>query len=383
MLLFLSMGVIYDKFAEKLAKKIGDKMPRAIVRETQPRRVLVADVRGDAYSDTEDLIVGVTDYVEEHAKRRFASEDRLWSIRATVRTEDDKEHETLTRMNVERDWFNDLEDEEEEDEESRQQRVSDGVETQDLIPITAEDGTTHWVTEQIAEKYMQMRRIRELELRTDKMQDQTLKRFTEMSTPTETAQKIATGMLAGAARYQDRAATAWEAQLENKYKSENLTVELAKTEAEEAGKATRAAARNEFWGPYGEAVLKQVGVHVKKKMKMNGKEGGVEDAEDEPEETSAESADLTDEEREQPIATLARHLGRTLEPQQWFTMFKTLKTASVEAFQRLVCAMTDDAVKEAWEKVSADIPMPELVKLNDLLTPEQKQGLETLGEAIG
>ena len=388
------MGVVYDKFAEKLAKKIGDKLPRATIRETQPRRIFVEDVRGDVHSDTEDWLISVTGYVEEHVRRRFASEDRLQTIRATVRTKEDGESETLTRLSIERDWFDDLDDTEEEEEESRQQRVSDEVEAQDLIPITAEDGTTHWVTEKIAEKYMQMRRIRELELRTDDMQDKAMARFAEMSTPTETAQKIATGMLAGAARYQDRAATAWETSLEKKYEGEKLEADMAKTTAEEAGKAERAAARNKFWGPYGEAVLNQFGAHVRKKMKMNGKKGGVKDAEDEDEdetsavvaqedETSAESADLTDDEREQPIATLARQLGRTLEPGQWFALFKELEKPSVEAFQRLVCAMTDDAVKEAWEKVSADVPVPELVKLNDLLTPEQKQGLETLGEAIG
>ena len=381
-LLFLSMGVVYDKFAEKLAKKIGDKLPRATIRETQPRRILVADVRGDVHGDTEDWLVSVTDFAEEHFKRRFASEDRLQTIRATVRTKEDGECETLTRLSVERDWFDDLDDPEEEEES--QERVSDEIEAQDLIPITAEDGTTHWVTERIAEKYMQMRRIRELELRTDDMQDKTLERFAQMSTPTETAQKIATGMLAGAARYQDRAATAWETQMEKKYETEKLETDMAKVEVEEAGKKERAAARNKFWAPYGDAVLKQFGAHVKKKMKMNGANAeGVEDAEDEDEAEIAHEEGLTDDERENPAATLARNLGRMLEPEQWFALFKTLEEASVVAFQRLVLAQTDAAVKEAWEAVNENVSTPELMKLDALLTPEQKVGLETLGEAIG
>ncbi len=376
------MGAIYDKFAERLAKKIGNKLPRALVRETHPRRVLVADVRGDAFSDTEDWLIGVTGYVEEHTRRRFASEGRLQTIRATVRTGEDKENETLTRLSVERDWFDDLDDTEEEEES--QERVSDEIEAQDLIPITAEDGTTHWVTERIAEKYMQMRRIRELELRTDDMQDKTLERFAQMSTPTETAQKIATGMLAGAARYQDRAATAWETQMEKKYETEKLETDMAKVEVEEAGKKERAAARNKFWAPYGDAVLKQFGAHVKKKMKMNGANAeGVEDAEDEDEAEIAQEEGLTNDERENPAATLARNLGRMLEPEQWFALFKTLEEASVVAFQRLVLAQTDAAVKEAWEAVNENVSTPELMKLDALLTPEQKVGLETLGEAIG
>ncbi len=380
------MGVVYDKFAEKLAKKIGDKLPRATIRETQPRRILVEDVRGDAYSDVEDWLIGVTGYVEDHFKRRFASEGRLQTIRATVRTKEDGECETLTRVSAERDWFEDLDDPEEEEEESRQQRISDEVEAQDLIPITAEDGTTHWVTERIAEKYMQMRRIRELELRTDSMQDKAMERFAQMSTPTEAAQKISSGMLAGAARYQDRAATAWETQMEKKYETEKLETDMAKVEIEEAGKKERAAARNKFWAPYGDALLKQVGAHVKKKIKMNGTHPeGVEDAEDEEEAADAQefSPEITDDEREHPNATLARQLGRMMEPEQWFAMFKTLEKSSVEAFQRLVLSRTDDAVKEAWEAVNENVSTPELMKLDALLTPEQKEGLETIRQAIG
>lgn len=109
---------------------------------------------------------------------------------------------------------------------------------------------------------------------------------------------------------------------------------------------------------------------------------GARDPQAQTEPTVADLEDtLTDEQKENPVATFANAVANIIEPHQWFQVTEILSRREMKVLRNVMEATTDAACVKGYDAFT-DLPPTKLLELHGILTEEQKQMLAQLGELV-
>ena len=157
-----------------------------------------------------------------------------------------------------------------------------------------------------------------------------------------------------------------------------------RVEAEEKGKERRQEQLLKYMGPAAKEMADQFGTWARGKMggdvpaamgpaPANGAGAAIE-----VEEVSVE---LTNAQRENPLATVARGFGDTLQSPQWFSLMDVLTKKQLALLRAVIQSESDVDLIAAWDAM-AELPAEKLLDLHKALDEGQQADFNSLAQAI-
>lgn len=179
--------------------------------------------------------------------------------------------------------------------------------------------------------------------------------------------------------------------LQNQQAAMSMMYDFKKAESEERGKAERTKQWIDFLKKPAGAMAGQFMQWASSKLHNRPPpppgapsapaDDGPPDASEEAH-TDADIEDaLTEEQKENPVATFANAMANVIEPPQWFQVSELLTRKEMKTLRNVLEATTDTACVKAFDAFT-ELPPGKLLELHGILSEEQKQMLAQLGELV-